>query len=191
MATVPSKILTKTVRGVRKYILYYDPELFDDTIILSASLLIGADLPFDAIPELINENGITHYNTIHDEDAGSSGTDFKPLIDIAIPIYPKPKSTKILGVRRVEQSTSHDYHIDSLYDTTNLFTYEWDIDGDAAFDGASYNVKTVTLDFGATDGKVILKCKITNPSGCYRYIIKTMYIGLIPKELLVVRNTYF
>jgi hypothetical protein len=193
--------LVKTINGVRRVILYYDGDIFDEKITLSASLVIGEapeglfpDIPYNATPkEILAFEGFSHYNTIHDEDAGTSGTDWKTLEEIGITIYPRPFSTKILGPKRVEFDTTHDYTIDPEYDVLNYFSYEWEIINESAtatINGSNLN-KNVNITFGSTNGVIALKCKIQNESGCYRYIIKRIIIGIVPKSLLIVRNTYF
>lgn len=191
----------KTINGVRKVILYYDENLFDEMIIISASLIIGEapvglfpDIPHDATEqELLAFNGFSHYNTLHDEDTGTSGTAWKTLEEIGIAIYPKPQSTRIIGYNRVEFNSEHDFYIDPQYDLSNNYTYTWQIineTGTAVINGSNLN-KNINVTFGSNNGIVVLMCKIENLSGCYRYILKRIVIGIVPKSLLVVRNTYF
>lgn len=193
--------LVKTINGVRRVILYYDGDIFDEKITLSASLIIGEapvgllpDIPYNATPkEILAFEGFSHYNTIHDEDAGTSGTDWKTLEEIGITIYPKPFSTRILGPKRVEFDSTYDFFIDPGYDIANNFTYEWEIineSGTATINGSNLN-KDINVTFGSSNGIIVLKCKIENTSGCLRYIIKRVIIGVVPKSLLIVRNTYF
>lgn len=193
--------LVKTINGVQRVILYYDGNTFDEKIILSASLIVGEapmglfpDIPDTATPvELTAFNGFSHYNTIHDEDTGTSGTAWKTLEEIGIVIYPRPFSTKIFGPKRVELDSTNVFHIDPQYDMSNNFTYNWDVINDsgvATINGSNLD-RSVNITFGSTNGIVILRCKIQNPSGCYRYIIKRIIIGVVPKSLLIVRNTYF
>src|SRR6478735_6647876 len=88
----PSTYFIRTVNGSKRIKIYYDPDVFNDLIILSASLLIGADeVPFRE-----------HYNTVHDEDLGTSGTAWKSIEEIAIPIYPRPKKTLIIGNKKID-----------------------------------------------------------------------------------------
>jgi hypothetical protein len=181
----PSSYFVRTINGVRRTVIYYDPDIFTDTIIISASLLIGSDIkPWKY-----------HYNTIHDENLGTSGTAWKPLEDIAIAIYPKPLSTNILGVQRMDVNTTQVYNIIDTYDPNNLFTYDWYIVGSAYFTTNSTETllnggKSVSVFFVAVD-TVTLKLKITNPSGCFRWIIRNLYPGTLTKKLLVVRYPYF
>lgn len=182
----PSSFFIRTIRGVRRNVIYYDPDIFDDMVILSASLLIGTD----------ETPWINHYNTIHDEDLGISGTNWKTLEEIAIPIYPKPKKTKIEGVRRMDINTTHDYNVPTNYDINNLFTYDWYLVGSGNFPQNSNQQtflnggKSVKVNFTDID-TVTLKLKISNPAGCFRWIIINLYPGTLTKKLLVVRYPYF
>lgn len=194
--------LTKTINGVQRVILYYDADIFDEKITLSASLIIGEappglfpDIPSTATPmEIAAFGGFSHYNTIFNENAGTSGTNWQPLELIGITIYPKPGNTKIIGAKRVEPSTiNQDYTIDPNFDLNNNFTYFWDIINEtssAVINGSNIN-KNINVSFGSSHGIIALRCKITNLSGCYRYIIKRIIIGIVPKSLLIVRNTYY
>lgn len=181
----PITYLVKTVKGVRRNFIYYDADIFNETVLLSASLLIGEDkTPF-----------IEHYNTSHDEDLGTSGTAFQNLEDIGIAIYPKPTKTSLLGSIRVLENSTGSYNIDSGYDSLNEFIYDWTIvSGDATFVSSGNNEalnvgKNVDINFNAS-GTIQLRCRITNPSGCYRDIIKFIYPGILTRKMLVVRNTY-
>jgi hypothetical protein len=144
---------------------------------------------------------VTHYNTTHEALAPvlttetlTDGNTFyhsnhtQDLDDITITIYPKPQTTLIKGNKKVEKNSQYTYYIDNDYGSED-FVYNWDIDG-ASFQGSNLGVKEVTINFGGEDGKVILTCKITNGAGCFRVIKKNIYIGLIHKDLLVIRNTY-
>lgn len=182
----PSSYFIRTINGVRRTVVYYDPDIFENLIILSASLLIGSD----------EKPWREHYNTVHDEDLGTSGTAWKTLEEIAIPIYPIPKRTKIEGVRRMDVNTTHDYNVPSNYDLPNLYTYDWYIVGSANFPQNGGNQtfigggKSVKINFTAVD-TVTLKLKITNPAGCFRWVIRNLYPGTLTKKLLVVRYPYF
>ena len=182
----PITYLVKTVKGVRRNIIYYDSDIFSDKIILSASLVIGDDdLPFDE-----------HYNTIHDENNGSAGTNFQPIEDIAITIFPKPTKTSIIGPLRILEGSTTEYYIDSNYDTVGDFTYDWQIlEGDAIFTSTGNNTsldagKNVDITF-PTSATTRLRLRISNPAGCYRDIIKFLYPGLLTRKMLVVRNSYY
>ncbi len=182
----PSSYFVRTINGVRRTTVYYDSDLFDDLIILSVSLLIGSDdIPFHY-----------HYNTVHDEDTGTSGTAWKALEEIAIPIYPRPKRTKIIGQRRMDVGSILEYHIPADYDVGDNFTYDWYLTGDAGFpdNGNSDEYldagKSVNIKFNSTD-TITLKLKITNPGGCFRYIIRNLYPGTATKKLMVVRYPYY
>lgn len=181
----PITYLVKTVKGVRRTFIYYDPDIFEEKILLSASLLIGEDdTPFTE-----------HYNTSHDEDLGTSGTSFQALDEISIAIFPKPKKTSIRGSLRVLENSSSNYNIDAIYDPSEIFTYDWYIEtGDATFQSTATTEtldkgKGVTINFGMT-GSVRLRCRISNDAGCYRDIIRYIYPGIITKKMLVVRNSY-
>lgn len=180
-----SSQLIKTVNGVKRHTIYYDPDLFEEKIILSASLLIGEDEPM-----------ITHYNTIFEEDLGASGEEWKEIEDIAITLYPKPKSTTLIGSRRVQPNSTHTYSIDPVYDTDNMFTYTWEIEGGNAefVDNPTSNIivsgKDIDINFTDT-GQLTLKCKISNPSGCFRYVVINIFVGVVTKKMLVVRYPYF
>jgi hypothetical protein len=175
----PITYLVKTVKGVRRTLIYYDPDVFDETIILSASLVIGQDdPPFDE-----------HYNTVHDEDLGTSGTAWQPLEDIAIAIYPVPKRTTIEGPIRMKENTTKTYNLPNTYDTGGNFTYQWFIDSGAANIG-SQSGKTADVNFTGT-GTVKLRVRISNAAGCYRDITKFLFPGILPRRMLVVRNSYY
>jgi hypothetical protein len=181
----PSSYFIRTINGIRRNVIYYDPDIFDNLIILSASLLIGSD----------EKPWREHYNTVHDENVGTSGTAWQTLEEIAIPIYPRPKRTKIEGVKRMDVNTTHPYNVPSTYDTTNLYTYDWYIEGSAIFTQNSSTTllnagKIVNIHFTVTD-TVVLKLKITNPAGCFRWVIRTLYPGTLTKKLLIVRYPYF
>ncbi len=182
----PSSYFIRTINGVRRNIIYYDPDIFDNLIILSASLLIGSDeIPWTH-----------HYNTVHDEDLGTSGTAWKTLEEIAIPIYPRPKRTQIEGIKRMDINSTHTYNVPITYDINNLFIYDWYIEGSANFpqNGNSQvfmnGGKNVNITFTEID-TVTLKLKITNPAGCFRWIIRNLYPCTPTKKLLVVRYPYF
>jgi hypothetical protein len=206
MATKPSTFIIKTVRGVRRQILQYDADVFNEKIRLSASLIIKDikeiglyDIPFDS--EAVSEYGVTHYNTTHKAEIPVISTESvdggytlynskhtQNIDDISITVYPKPQTTLIKGNKRVDKNSQYTYHIDKDYGSDD-FTYNWDIDG-ASFQGSNIGTKEVVVSFGGEERKVVLICKITNGAGCYRIIKKNIYIGLIYKDLLVVRNTY-
>lgn len=177
----PITKLIKTVKGERRNFIYYDPDVFNDKILLSASLLIGDDeVPFN-----------THYNTVHDEDLGTSGTNFEDLENITIAIYPKPPSVMLEGVRRMEVNSSREYKLPDDYDTANNFSYDWHLEGPATFDTIpTTGDKKVSITFNDM-GTVTLKVKITNPGGCYRWVIRNLYPGTLQRRMLVVRNPYF
>jgi hypothetical protein len=184
----PTTYFIRTINGVNRTFIYYDSDVFDDMVVLSASLLIGVDeTPWKY-----------HYNTMHDENLGSSGTAWKAIEDIAIPIYPVPKRTHIEGLRRMDVNTTHNYNIPNDYDINDLFTYDWYILGDGANFGSGTSGSTIILDgdknvditFNIID-TITLKCKISNPSGCYRWIIRKLYPGTLVKKLMVVRYPYF
>lgn len=180
----PTSYNIKTVNNVRRTIVYYDPEVFEDTILLSASMLIGSDtIPFQY-----------HYNTVHDEDTGLSGTDWKPLEAIAIAIYPVPKRTKIEGLKKMDIGSTLNYKIENGYDPTNIYTYDWYLLGNANFSNNSTEYlnagKNVDITFPSVDN-IIIKCKITNPAGCFRWITKQVFAGQLTKSMLVVRYPYF
>lgn len=181
----PSTYFIRTINGSKRIKIYYDPDVFNDLIILSASLLIGADeVPFRE-----------HYNTVHDEDAGTSGTAWKSLEEIAIPIYPRPKKTLIIGNKKIDVGVIENYHIDSNYDSSNLFIYDWYILGNATFTFNNTNQylnagKSVDINFPIID-TITIKLKITNEAGCFRWIIKNVFPGTKTKNILVIRYPYF
>ena len=175
----PITYLVRTIKGVRRNLIYYDPDVFHDTIILSASLLIGDDIePFQY-----------HYNTSHDEDKGISGTEFQDIIDIAIPVYPIPNKPNIIGSVRMKEGSVLDYFIDLSYDTENKYTYEWSIVSDVA-NIVSTNNRNVTLEFTDT-GVTELIVTVTNEFGCTRTNSKFLYSGVLTRKMLVVRNSYY
>jgi len=174
----PITYLIKTVKGVRRNLIYYDPDIFDNTVILSISLLIGDDdPPFNK-----------HYNTVHDEDLGISGTDWKPLEDIAIPVYPIPKKTKINGPIRMKENTTKEYSLNVGYDLNNNFIYQWFIDSGPAIIESQAG-KSVNVTF-TNSGTVKLRIRISNSAGCFRDLTKFLYPGILTRKMLVVRNSY-
>jgi hypothetical protein len=183
----PYTFQVKTVRGTRRQILFFDEDVFNEKLTLSASLVISNnDLPSDSPDtEGIKTHGVLHYNSIHEDTSLEQSLD-----ELAIVVHPKPSSTRVIGAKRVEKGSTYPYSIDSHYDPNSLFSYEWSLTGNATFSGSNLS-KAVNLIFGNEDGKVELVCKITNEAGCYRYIIKNIYIGIVSKDMLVVRNTYF
>lgn len=174
----PKTYFIKTIRGVKRVGIYYEPDIFNENIVLSASLLIGADeTPFR-----------THYNTIHDEVL------VEPIEDIAIPIYKKPESVMINGLKNVDIGKSYHYEILD-YDLSNSYTYDWYVEGLAYFVSnntqSSLNAgKGVDIFFQDID-TITIKLKITNMAGCYRWIIKNVYPGTLNKKIMVVRYPYF
>lgn len=181
----PKSKFIRTINGFRRNIIYYDPDIFDETVLLSASLLIGQDeIPWKE-----------HYNTTHDEDTGISGTDWKPLEDITIAIYPRPKRTQIKGLKRMDVGSTQNYFVPNTYDISNNFTYDWYIEGSALFTNNNSTTylnagKNVNIIFNDID-TITLKLKITNQAGCFRWIIRNLYSGTATKQLLVVRYPYF
>jgi hypothetical protein len=178
--------LVKTISGVRRNVIYYDPDLFCETILISPSLLIGIDEPpWD-----------THYNIAHDEDLGTSGTAWKPLEDITVAINPKPKDTQIEGQKRMLADSTHTYTIgqDEPYDTGNYFTYDWRLEGSALFDNATQENlnagKEVDITFNGVQ-TVTISVTITNTCGCSRVVTRDVYPGTFTRNLLVVRYPYF
>ena len=181
----PSSYFIRTINGVRSTTIYYDPDIFNNLIVISASLLIGGDI----------KPWRLHYNTIHDEDLGTSGTAWQELKDIGIAIYPKPQRTNIIGVQRMDINTTQKYNIINTYDLNNLFIYDWYIVGSAYFTLNNSTTllnggKEIFIHFTAID-TVTLKLKVSNPSGCFRWIIRNIYPGTLTKKLMVVRYPYF
>lgn len=181
----PITYLVKTVKGVRRNFIYYDPDIFEDKILLSASLLIGPDeTPFTE-----------HYNTAHDEDLGVSGTNSQALEDIAIEINPVPMKTSMRGPLRALESATVEYYFDPEYDQALNFIYDWYIDnGPGIFQSTSNATfldggKNVDVTFTGT-GTVQMRCRISNNGGCYREIVRFLYPGILTKKMLVVRNSY-
>lgn len=181
----PMTNLVRTVRGTTRNVLYYDPDLFDELIIISASLLVEneEDKPYE-----------NHWNSVFDEDLGTSGTSFQTLEEIAIPIYPVPKRTKILGQKRVKPQTIAPFNIPDDYDINGNFTYEWELIGNATFVSTGTNItngdKNVSINF-LDRGTVTIKVKILNDAGCFRYIIRNIFVGEVTRKMLVVRYPYF
>lgn len=182
----PTSYNIKTINNVRRTTVYYDPEVFEDTILLSASMLIGSDtIPFQY-----------HYNTVHDEDTGVSGTEWKPLEDITIAIYPTPKRTKIEGLKKMDIGSTLNYTIETGYDPTNIYTYDWYLLGSATFPDNLNSTeylnagKNVNIFFPVVDN-IVIKCKISNPAGCFRWVTKQVFSGQLIKSMLVVRYPYF
>jgi hypothetical protein len=182
----PTTQFVRTINGVRRTVIYFDPDIFENMVILSASLLIGNDdIPWTE-----------HYNTVHDEDLGTSGTAWKSLEEIAIPIYPTPKRTNIEGIRRMDVNSIHKYNLSTDYDVNNIYIYDWYITGAANFpqNGNLQEYlnagKQVNIRFTDSD-TVTLKLKISNPAGCFRWVIRNLYPGTLTKKLLVVRYPYF
>jgi hypothetical protein len=178
----PTTYFIKKINGSSRIFIYYDKDIFEDTVILSASQLIGEDItPWEY-----------HYNTMHDETII-----YDTIENIAIPIYPVPKSTKIVGLKRMDIGTFYNYHLPLDYDVNNNYTYDWYIVGNANFGQGTNGVveildggKSVDIFFNDID-TITLKCKITNQNGCFRWIIKNLYPGTATKKLMIVRYPYF
>ena len=176
--------LVKTVNGSRRQIIYYDPELFCNKKLLSVSLLIGNDeIPFQY-----------HYNSTHDEDLGIDGMDWKPIDDIVITLYPRPKTISILGDSRMNSDDTLYYEIATTYDINNNFTYDWELIGSGFFVDTNTQLytnggKKVQITFNGTKNTT-LKLLIKNPCGCERLIEKTLYPGGLKQNILIVRNSY-
>lgn len=180
----PSNYFVRTVSGVNRVGLFFDSDIFNEQILISASLLIGTDeVPFR-----------THYNTTHDEI--TDGTNWQPLDKITIAINPKPKKTQIIGLRRMDINSIHEYKIDDNYDPNNLFTYDWFLTGSANFpdNGNSQTFlnagKNIRILFTDAD-TVSLRVRVGNSSGCFLDIMTRFFPGTLTKKLLVVRNPYF
>jgi len=172
----PTTYLIKTIRGSDRVFIYYDPDIFTEKILISASLLIGEDqIPFDY-----------HYNTIHDEI--SDGTNFEILDDITIKICPLPIRTEIIGESRIDINSEELYNITPLYDTENLYTYKWETTNGTII--GNDNEKELRIIFD-NNNITTLSLTITNPCGCQRVIYKILYPGTKSKKILVLRNTYF
>lgn len=178
--------LVKTISGVRRTVIYYDPDLFCDSILISPSLLVGID-----------ESPWTyHYNIAHDEDLGTSGTAWKLLEDITIRINPKPKDTQIEGKKRMLADSTHTYKIGDKtpYDVNNYFTYDWRLEGTALFDNLTQEKlnggKEVDITFNGAS-TVTISVTISNTCGCSRVVSRDVYPGTLTRNLLVVRNPYF
>jgi hypothetical protein len=169
MAELPEKApthLVKTVSGIKRYILYYDPDIFKDKVILSASLMLDGEK--------------YHYNNIFEEP--------EEAVDLeAVSIYPQPQSTLIDGSKKVEVNAEQSYTIGAGYDPEGVYNYQWSVEGNASITGM--NGRTLTVAFGEK-GKATLTCYITNPAGCGRTVTKNVYIGTAPNKLLIVRNNY-
>jgi hypothetical protein len=181
--------LVRTVSGVRRNVIYYDPELFCESILISPSLLIGIDEPI----------WDTHYNIAHDETTSGSGELDAPLEDITVAIHPKPKDTQIEGQKRMLVNSTHTYSIgtEEPYDVGNYFTYDWSLEGTAYFEGGStsgqylFDVgKEVSITF-PTPQTITISVTITNTCGCSRVVTRDVYPGTLTRNLLVVRYPYF
>ena len=135
-----------------------------------------------------------HWNNMFDEDLGTSGTAWQTLEEIAIVIYPVPKRTKILGQKRVKPETEAVYNLPDDYDTEHNFTYQWELIGNAEFISNGTNFiqdgKSVDIRF-LERGTVTIKVKISNDAGCFRYIIRNIFVGEVTRKMLVVRYPYF
>jgi hypothetical protein len=182
--TIPTNLVYTT--NIKRPYIYLDKDSNCDAVLMSASLLIGSDTePFQY-----------HYNTVHDEDTGISGTDWKPLEDITIPIYPVPKNTKIYGSINTDVNTSEIYKLKN-YDLNNYFIYDWYLTGPANF-GESLNTNIESLNSGkeisiyfSDYGIVELKLIISNICGCSREIIMNIYTGTKTSKFMVVNHPYF
>lgn len=185
--------LVKTVSGVRRNVVYYDPELFCETILISPSLLIGIDEPI----------WDTHYNVAHDEGTNAINGEYDaPLEDITVPINPKPRDTQIEGQKRMLVNSTHTYSIgtEEPYDVGDYFTYDWRLEGTAYFEGGSTSGTSgqIALDAGKeinitfpTPQTITISVTITNTCGCSRVVTRDVYPGTLTRNLLVVRYPYF
>ena len=173
----PSTYLVKTINGSRRVMLYYDPDIFKDTIILSASYLIGDDKsPWDE-----------HYNTVHDEI--TDGTNFQNLEDITIAICPIPDNTEIKGSTRVKINNTETYYIPSDYDIDNVLVYSWEVNSNNVMIISSLNGKSINIIFNSIETVEII-LTISNICGCKRIIKKTVYPGTFQRKLLILQNNY-
>lgn len=172
----PSTYLVKTINGSRRIMIYYDPDIFKDTILLSASYLIGNDeSPW-------NE----HYNTVHDEI--TDGTNFQDLKDITISICPLPLNTEIKGKYRIKTNTQETYSVPIDYDTNNDYIYSWSVLGNATIIGNDNEKKVNIIFYSIENVEIILT--ISNICGCKRVIKRTVYPGTYQRKLLILQNNY-
>lgn len=170
-------VRTVSGRGLKRHKLFYDPDIFVDTMKISVSLLSGA---VTATVSELDVPATTHYNTIHRDDNLAYG-DNSGIILNAI-----PKSTTILGMKFPATGTTGMYFISSDYDQAVAYTYVWMVEsGDANIVGGSS--KETFLHFN-NDGEVVLSCLITNPLGASRRITTSIQVGSQPKKIMVVRT---
>ena len=163
----PSYLL-KRVNGVQRVVLFYDPDVFEDDVLLSASLLTGEDVPFKS-----------HYNTLH-FPAAQYGN--------GIVIYGIPSATRIIGLRRVLPASTHKYSISDRYDPSHLYTYAWEIT-EGAGTITPVDARHITVEFADDTYVCNLQCTITNGGGAQRRVHALINVGIIPQKLMVLRGT--
>ena len=171
--------LVTTVRGQRRYLIYYDPDVVQTNMLLSVSQLI-----IDPENWRYDQPRETHYNTIMDE----STSGYSSLWDIAIPIYVRPSTTPIRGSLRVKENALKTYSVPPTYDVDNNFTYEWFVDGHATIVSGGTS-KSVNIQFYESSHVEIL-CKISNPYGCYVTSKLKIGVGLNFRRMLIARNRF-
>ena len=192
-SNITSTNLVSQIFSKRRVKIFYDADSFTNTILLSVSLLVGSgNTPLDIpLGNPINSTDIYHYNPISSkENGGTSGTNFLlPLTETALVIYPVPSSVSLIGPSRVAPNSVTSYSIDPNYDTSNIFNYEWNVYSGPGNIIGSYVGKSINLT-ASGKGVIMLMVTISNPAGCYRQVLKQIRSGIVPSEILVVRNSY-
>ena len=161
-----SSHVLQTRKGVRRTTLHYDPNVFTEDMTLSVSLLVGEDVP-----------GETHFNTLQTEGEYKDG----------ILLHAVPMETSVLGMKNVVAPLTTSYFINSEYDPTNAYTYAWSVSEGTARLTEQATGKEVRVAF-SEDGVSRLECTITNEFGGNRTVAMSIFAGLTPKTMLIVRN---
>ena len=170
-------VRTITGRGLRRHKLFYDADIFVDTMKISVSLLSG---DVGTSVEELDVPATTHYNTIHLDNNQLYG-DNSGIILNAI-----PKVTPILGMKFPATGSTGMYFISGDYDRIVMYAYQWAVlSGDASIVGGSS--KETFLHF-TNDGEVVLSCLITNSFGASRRVTTSIQVGSQPKKIMVVRT---
>jgi hypothetical protein len=172
--------LVTTVGGQRRYLIYYDPAVVTNDVLLSVSQIIVQpdDWHYDQPKE-------THYSTIMDESTAG----YSSLWDIGIAIYQKPATTSILGTLRVKENSTKNYSIPATFDPSGLYNYQWSITGPATITSSSSG-KNIDVFFGES-GVVKITCTITNgDNGCYSSNLIEIDVGLFFRRMLIARSRF-
>lgn len=171
----PSTYLVKSINGSRRVMIYYDPDIFTEQILLSASYLIGED----------NPPWNMHYNTVHDEV--TDGTNFQDLEDITIAICPLPLATEIIGKSNVALNSTETYSVPTTYDVYNNYLYSWTVVNATIVGDSDTREVEILFDNSET---VKLTLEISNTCGCKRVYTRNLYPASYTRSILILQNNY-